>query len=410
MSSLSGMLTKPTIAPETEPGVTHHAVAWQGTKKMAIIDAPKPKVTNPGDAIIKVTSSCICGSDLHLYLNAMPGMEKNAIMGHEFMGIIESVGPDVKHFKPGDRVVSSFEMGCGKCFYCQRDIYSGCDSTNFSTTEEKLYGQHTAGFHGYTNLTGGHPGGQAQYAHVLYADVNLLKVPSNLPDKKVVLLSDILPTAWHANELGGVGKGDRVAIWGAGPVGILAAHCAFFRGAERVVLIDGVADRLQFAKTHIPRVETINNNEKKVPEALKQILGPDAPDVSIEAVGFHYCKSWVHKFEMATMLETDPSEVLNEIIYCTRKGGRIGVVGVYSGYTNHYNIGAFMEKGLSMAAGQTPVQKYWKDLLKYIEEGKLTPEMVITHDLPLSQAPEAYKSFNEKTDGCIKVVLHPWEE
>ncbi|EIE21552.1 GroES-like protein [Coccomyxa subellipsoidea C-169] len=373
-----------------------------------VIDVPKPKITNPGDAIIKVTSSAICGSDLHLYLNVIPGMEKNAVMGHEFMGIVESVGSDVKNIKPGDRVVSSFEMGCGQCFYCKRQIYSGCDCTNFSEVETKLYGHHTAGFHGYGTLTGGHPGGQAQFAHVLFADVNLLKVPSHLSDSKVLLLSDILPTAWHANELGGVGKGDRVAIWGAGPVGILAAHCAFFRGAERVVIIDEVADRLRFAKEKVPKVETLNFKEKKVPEALKEMMGPYAPDVSIEAVGIHYCKSWVHKFEMATMLETDPSETLNEIIFCTRKGGRIGVVGAYAGFTNHYNIGAFMEKGLTMAAGQTPVQKYWKDLLRWIEEGKLTPDMVITHELPLSKGPEAYKTFNDKTGGCVKVVLKPW--
>ncbi|PRW58268.1 glutathione-dependent formaldehyde dehydrogenase [Chlorella sorokiniana] len=286
------------------------------------------------DVVLRVTSTAICGSDLHLYTNAMPGMKKGDILGHEFI------------------------------------------------------------FFGYTHLTGGWDGGQAEYVRVPYADLNCLKV----------LLSDILPTAWHSNELGEVGPGDRVAIWGAGPVGLLAAHCAFARGAERVILIDKEEFRLKFAKERISmgRLETINFSQKKPYEALREMF-PDGtgPDVCIEAVGLHYTNSW----QTALKLETDPSDILNELIECCRKGGRIAVAGAYAGYCNHFNIGAFMEKCLTMRAGQTPVQKYWCKLLQMIEQGKLDPTFVITHRPMLEQASEAYRMFNDKTHGCIKVVM-----
>ncbi|KAK9908225.1 hypothetical protein WJX75_004550 [Coccomyxa subellipsoidea] len=386
------------------------AVCWEGKEKMVVREVPRPHLKEPTDVVIKVTSTCICGSDLHIYENVIPGMEPGDIMGHEFMGIVEEVGSDVKNSKKGDRAVVCFDIGCGKCFYCQRGLYSCCSVTNPSQMVCPLYGHKIGGFFGYSHITGGYPGGQAQYARVPFADVNLLKIPSNLPDKKVILLSDILPTAWHANELAGVGKGDRVAIWGAGPVGQLAAHCAFVRGADRVIIIDDVEYRLQYAKDHMPKIETIKFDKVKVPEELHKKFGTTtAPDVGIEAVGVHYAKSWVSKLEMATGLATDPSDMLNEIIYSVRKGGRIGVVGVYVGYTNHFNIGGFMEKGMSMAAGQTPCQKYWPHLLKLVQEGTLTPDMVITHELPLTKAPEGYEIFNKKEEHCVKVVMHPWE-
>jgi threonine dehydrogenase-like Zn-dependent dehydrogenase len=383
------------------------AVEWLGKKSVQVAERPVPMITDPCDAIIKVTSSAICGSDLHLYVNAMPGMTKHDVLGHEFMGIVEDVGPEVTKVKKGDKVVACFDLGCGHCFYCKRGLWSSCSVTNPSKEQEAMYGNTTAGFHGYSAMTGAYEGGQAQYARVIFADVNLLKIPQDAVDEKYLFLSDILPTAWHATELGEVGENDTVAIWGAGPVGILAAHCATARGAKRIIMIDNQKYRLDFAKSKIPRLELINFAEKKVLETLKEMTGGHGPDVAIEAVGFHYCKSWTHAIEMTLMMETDPSEMLNEMIVSVRKGGRISIVGVYAGFTNHFNIGAFMEKQLTMRGGQTPVQKYWHDLKTLIEKGVLDPTMVLTHTLPIEEGPEGYKIFNDKTDGCVKVVLKP---
>lgn len=387
------------------------AVHWYGKEDVRVLDTAVPQVTDPQDVVLKVTSTCICGSDLHLYEGAMPGMKKGDILGHEFMGVVEEIGPEVSGLQRGDRVVVSFDIACGACFYCKHQLFSGCDSTNPSKVQEAMYGHNTGGLFGYSHMTGGWDGGQAEYARVPLANTNCLKVPPGLPDDKVVLLSDILPTAWHACELGEVGHGDRVAIWGAGPVGLLAARCAFVRGATRVILIDQEEGRLEFAKKHIQGVQTINFTKKKPQQALREMF-PDgtAPDVCIEAVGMHYTTSWLHWFETALKLETDPSEILNELIYCVRKGGRISVIGAYAGYCNHYNIGAFMEKGLTMKAGQCPVQRYWHKLLDMIQEGKLDPSFVITHRPPLAEAAEAYKIFNSKAEGCIKVVMKTGSE
>jgi len=390
-------------------------VQWYGSKDMRVIEEFRPMVTDPEDVVIKVTSAAICGSDLHLYGGFMPGMKKGDIMGHENMGIVESVGPDVKSLKAGDRVVVAFDIACNHCTYCKKGAFSGCDNTNPSKEQEALYGHHTAGLFGYSHLTGGYPGGQAEFLRVPLADTNCLKIKEDaaeLSDDKLILISDVLATAWHANELGSVQSGDDVAIWGAGPVGILTAHCAQARGAARVVLIDQDDFRLNFARKKLPGIETINFNEKKTLDALHDMFQDEqgryvGVDVAIEAVGFHYANSWLHKIEMALKMENDPSETLNELIYAVRKAGRISVVGVYSGYCNHLNIGAFMEKGLTMAAGQTPVQKYWKKLLKMVRDGSLDPTMVITHHLPLEKAPAAYKMFDEKDDGCVKVILKP---
>jgi threonine dehydrogenase-like Zn-dependent dehydrogenase len=334
-------------------------------------------------------------------------MQKHDVMGHEFMGIVEDVGSDVKNIQKGDRVVCSFDLGCGQCRFCKDlKLFSCCDITNPSKEMEKLYGHRISGMHGYSHLTGGYEGGQACFARVPFADVNTLKLPKDIPDKHVILLSDVLPTAWWANELGDVGKGDIVAIWGAGPVGQLAAHCAQVRGAKQVILIDCVQYRLDFAKKNMPEVQTINFEKQNVKDALTEMTG-DGPDVGIEAVGFHYTKELSSKIQMGLKLETDPSDMLNEIIYCVRKGGRIGVVGVYAAKTNNYNIGAFMEKAMTMRAGQTPVQRYWHQLFQMVKDGILKPQMVITHELPLEKAPQGYKIFNEKEDGVVKIVMHP---
>ncbi|KAK9798563.1 hypothetical protein WJX73_007560 [Symbiochloris irregularis] len=384
------------------------AATWTGKKSVTVVKVPVPRITDPHDVIIKVTATAICGSDLHLYHGVMPGMQKGDQLGHEFMGIVEEVGPAVKTLKRGDRVVEAFDIACGSCSFCSEKLFSECDTTNPSADMEQMYGDRIAAFHGYSHLTGGVSGGQSEYARCHHGDVNLLKVPDSLTDMQVVLLSDILPTAWHATEMGEVRKGDVVAIWGAGPVGILAAMCSRHRGAARIILIDTVPHRLDFALSKLPYLEVIDASKHDVYTRLRELV-KEGPHVSIEAVGFHYTKSLVSKVEMMVGLQTDPPDMLNEMIVSTRKGGRISIVGAYAGFTNHFHIGAFMEKNLGMRGGQTPVQKYWHYLLSCIEKGELDPSQVITHTLPLSQAAEGYKMFDNKEEGCIKVVLLPHE-
>ncbi|GLC33166.1 hypothetical protein PLESTB_000363500 [Pleodorina starrii] len=393
-----------TVTSNKDPDHTMRAVCWEGPRKIVVEERPRPMITDPHDAVVRVTSTAICGSDLHLYLGSAPGMQKGDILGHEFMGIVETVGPEVRNVRPGDRVVASFDIACGGCRSCGHGAFSSCDITNPSKDQEMLYGARTAGLFGYAHVTGGYEGGQADYVRVPFADHDLIHVPEDLPDNKVLFLSDIMSTAWFATELGEVGPGKTVAIWGAGPVGILAAHSSQVRGADKVILIDNQQYRLDHAATKLPGLLTINFGKEKVKEALEQVV-PGGPDVCIEAVGFHYCKSTAHAAMVKTLMETDTADILNELIYCCRKGGTIACVGVYVGLTNGFNIGAFMEKGLTLKAGQTPVQKFWHKLLDMIKGGKLDPTIVITHELPVEDAPQAYKMFNDKTDGCIKVVL-----
>jgi len=391
---------------ENEPPMK--AVAWYGKQDMRMVDVQRPTITDPDDVVLKVTSTCICGSDLHLYLGYITGMQKGDIVGHEFMGIVEEVGPNVTKLQKGDRVVTCFDIGCGACNYCKHGMWSSCDTTNPSPTQESMYGHRTAGFFGYSHLLGAYDGGQADYVRVPLAEHNTLKVPEGVDDDKVILLSDILPTAWHANEMGEVSDGKTVAIWGAGPVGQLAAYCAFHRGASRVVIIDSEQYRLDYAQRHIKGVEVINYKDQKVDQTLRNMF-PEygGPDVAIDAVGVHYAKTMIHTVEQKLMLETDPADTINELIRCVRKGGMISVVGAYAAYTNHFNLGGFMEKGLTIRGGQTPCQRYWPTLMEKVMSGALDPTFVITHRLPLEDAPRAYKIFNNKEDGCIKVVLKP---
>ncbi|WIA30950.1 hypothetical protein OEZ86_000999 [Tetradesmus obliquus] len=398
------------VAAKTHPDAKMHAVSWMGSHNMQVKEVPRPMVTDPADVLLRVTNTAICGSDLHLYVHGMPSMKSGDVLGHEFMGVVEEVGDAVTKVKRGDRVLVAFDIACGHCFFCNHGYQSSCDSTNPSKVQEAMYGQAAGGFFGYSHLTGGYQGGQADFVRVPFGDVNCLKVPDGLADHDALFLTDILPTAWHANEMGEVHEGDVVAIWGAGPVGILAAHCAQHRGARRVIMIDSVQDRLDFVKRKLPGVETLNFKEKETVSALREMTANEpgrGPDVVIEAAGFHYSKSWLHAIEMKLQLETDTADMLNEMITAVRKGGRISIVGVYIGFVNHLNIGAFMEKQLTMRGGQTPVQRYWPTLLPKVQAGELVPSMVITHVLPLEQAPKGYKIFNEKSDGCIKVVLQP---
>lgn len=408
MASLEQAVPVVPIEPKVDPNHLMQAAEWHGKKSVQLNkDRPRPLITHPADAILRITSTCICGSDLHLYVGSMPGMQPGDVLGHEFMGVIHEVGPDVKNFRKGDRVVACFDIGCGKCFFCEGlKLHSCCDYTNPSKEEQQMYGDRTAGFFGYSHMTGGWQGGQADFTRVPLADINLLKVPVDMPEEKVILLSDILPTAWHANELGEVGKGDNVAIWGAGPVGILAAHVAKVRGADKVILIDEFEYRLKHAKSKLPYLITINFKNEKVYETIRKVL-PLGPDVGIDAVGMHYARSVAHKVEVAIGAETDTSEVLNEVIYNVRKGGRVSIIGAYGGYTNHFNVGAFMEKSQTLRGGQTPCQRYWPTLLPMVCNGELDPTIVITHHAPLDQAPHLYQIFNDKQDGCIKVVMHP---
>jgi len=378
-------------------------VEWQGNKDVKIVERPKPMITEPQDCVVKITASTICGSDLHLYHNEFSGMHKGDILGHEFMGIIESVGSEVKNFKVGDRVVISAIIADGKCYYCQNQLFSCCDTTNPSKEMEQLYGHRTAGIFGYSQLTGGYDGGQAEFVRVPYADVNCLKVPDNLSDEKVLFLSDIVCTGWHANELGGVKEGQTVAVWGCGPVGLMALAWAKFLGAKRIIAIDGVDYRLQMAKQKLG-AEIIDITKQDVIKTIQESV-PNGPDVCIDAVGFRFPKGLFQKIQRTIKLETDTSDILSEAIYCVRKGGTVSVVGDYLAYANQFPIGAFMEKGLTMAGGQVHVQKYWKQLLEYIQTGKFDPTFVITHTMPLEKADIAYRMFDQKEDGMVKVVL-----
>ncbi|KAJ3040706.1 hypothetical protein HDV00_010599 [Rhizophlyctis rosea] len=397
-----------TITPIRDTERTMKALEWHGTRDMRVIERPVPKVTDPGDVILKVTATAICGSDLHMYLNYTPGLRRGDVVGHEFMGIVEDAGSGVKNIRKGDRVVTAFDIGCTSCQFCSKHkLFSSCDNTNDSVKQEALYGHKTAGMFGYTHLTGGWDGGQAQYVRVPFADTNTLKLPDSLPDKKALFLSDILPTGWHAAEMGEVGEGQTVAIWGCGPVGMLAAASSHYKKAGRIILIDQEQYRLDYAKKHLPYVETINIRDRSALEQLREMV-PHGPDVAIEAVGFHYARSPMHRAQMLVGIETDPSEILNEMIMAVRKGGLISIVGVYVGLTNGFNIGAFMEKGLRMAGGQTPVQRYWPTLLPLVESGELDPSFVVTHEVPLEKGPEMYKIFNDKMDNCVKVMLRPF--
>jgi threonine dehydrogenase-like Zn-dependent dehydrogenase len=397
---------------KSDPSKTMQAVSWNGNQKVSVSTYAKPMVTDAKDVIVQITSTAICGSDLHLYRGCVAGMKSGQILGHENMGIVEDVGPDVKNIRKGDRVVVAFCLACGECYFCNKGLFSCCDNTNPSATQEKLFGCRTAGLLGHPELMGGFSGGQAEYLRVPFADVNCLVLPneSEMPDEKVLFLSDILPTAWHGCELAKVGQGDVVAIWGSGPVGILTAQCAFARGARRVILVEKIAYRLEFAKRAVKGIETVDASKEAGENQVLQLCRDEpagAPDCVIECVGMHYAHSAVHRMEMATGLETDSPEALNAALVAVRKGGRVGVIGAYGGFANHFNLGALMEKSLFIATGQCPVQNYWKELLEKVKRNELNPSVVVTHHLPLNEAPNAYKMFDDKTDEVIKVVLHP---
>jgi threonine dehydrogenase-like Zn-dependent dehydrogenase len=388
------------------------ALCWHGSKDVRIDNVPDPQLKDPTDVIIRITASGICGSDLHLYDGFMPTMHSGDILGHEPMGVVVEVGSAVKKLKKGDRVVVPFTIACGNCFFCDKTLYSCCDNSNPNAEmAKKVMGHSPSGLFGYSHLLGGFPGGQAEFLRVPYADVGPLKIESDLPDEKVLFLSDIFPTGYMAAENCGIEPGDTVAVWGCGPVAQFAIQSAWMFGAGRVIAIDRVPERLGMAQ-EIGRAETINFEKVDVYETLQEMTKGRGPDRCIDAVGCeaHATGSFdaiVDNLKTSVKLGTDRAHVLRETIRCCRKGGTISVPGAYVGFPDKIPFGAFMNKGLTLKTGQTHMQRYMKPLLAKIEQGLIDPSFVITHRVKLEDAPEAYKTFRDKKDGCIKVVIKP---
>ena len=388
------------------------ALCWHGTRDVRVDTVPDPRIEDPGDIIVKITSTAICGSDLHLFDGFMPTMEPGDVLGHEPMGIVEEVGSAVAKFKKGDRVVVPFTISCGKCFFCQRTEFSLCDESNRNAEmARKVMGQSPAGLFGYSHMLGAYSGGQAQYLRVPYADVGPIKIESGLPDEQVLFLSDIFPTGYMAAENTQLEKGDTVAVWGCGPVAQFTIQSLWMLGAGRVIAIDTVPERLEMARTQ-GRAETIDFMKQDVYETLMEMTKGRGPDRCVDAVGAesHGAASldaMMDKVKAAVMLETDRPHVLRQAIMCCRKGGTISVPGVYIGFPDKLPFGALMNKALTIKTGQTHVQRYLAPLLKRIEDGQINPSFVITHVRPLTDAPEMYETFRDKKDNCIKVVLKP---
>ncbi|KAH9937092.1 GroES-like protein [Fomitopsis serialis] len=389
-----------------QDGSTMKALAWFGARDVRLIDAPIPDISEPDDVILRITGTTICGSDLHLYNGEIVNLQKGDILGHEFMGVVDAIGPNVKNLQVGQRVVSSFQIACGDCEYCKQKLSSFCDRTNPSSLQNAMYGHRDAGFFGYSHFTGGFAGGQAEYVRVPKGNVNLLPIPEGVSDERALYLSDVLPTSYHAVFDTGVTEGDVVGVWGLGPIGQCVAKWALAKGAKRVIGVDRVPERLAFAK-NVLGIETIDFSEHKDVVKRFQEVAPGGLDVAIDAGTFHQPKSILHKVEKALMLETDVSEIVNEMIMSVKKGGSCGIIAAYAGYTNHFNIGALMEKGVRLIGnGQAPVHKYWKEILyDWIIPGKFDPAFMITHRVPIDDFVELYEAFDKRQNGVEKVFV-----
>lgn len=377
-------------------GLTYRGPSW-----VRVEQHPEPRLEHPNDAIVRVTRATICGSDLHLYRGLIPDTRVGSIFGHELTGVVEEIGPTVKHLAPGDRVVVPFNIACGTCFFCQRERTSACDNTNPLSSV-------VGGVLGYSHTTGGYQGGQAERVRVPFADVGPMKIPDDLSDEDVLFLSDIIPTGYQAAEMGDIGPEDTVAVFGSGPVGLFAQRSAWILGARRVIAIDCVGYRLEFARAH-NQVETVNFAE--VPDVvthLREMTDGRGPDVCIDAVGLEASGSTLHTvLGRKLMLEAGSPVALNWAIDAVRRGGRVSVVGVYGPPWNLVNIGAAMNKGLTMKGGQCDVKRYMPHLLEHIRKGRFEPRALITHRVPLEAAPEMYRLFSRREDGILKAVLVP---
>jgi threonine dehydrogenase-like Zn-dependent dehydrogenase len=390
------------------------ATCWMGPKQVEVQDVPDPKILNHRDAIVRVTSTAICGSDLHLYNGFIPTMEKGDILGHEFMGEVVEVGPGAaSELSVGDRVVVPFPIACGACNACENGLYSVCENSNPNAgMQEKLYGFPTAGIFGYSHLTGGFAGGQAEYVRVPFADVGPLKIENDsLTDEQVLFLTDILPTGFMGAELCDIQPGDVIAVWGAGPVGLLAAVSARLLGAERVVVIDRFPYRLQMAAEHAG-ADVINYDDTDVNDALEDLTGGRGPDGCVDAVGLeaHHGSLPIQAYDrlkQAVKSETERPHALRQAITSCRSGGTVSVMGVYGGMVDKFPMGAVMNRSLTIKAGQCHVHRYLQPLLERIENGELDPTFIITHRMSLDEAPDGYSTFLAKEDDCVKVVLTP---
>jgi threonine dehydrogenase-like Zn-dependent dehydrogenase len=386
------------------------AICWEGKRNVRIEEVPDPTIIDSRDAIVRVTSTAICGSDLHLYNGFIPTMEHGDILGHEFMGEVVETGRSVKNLKTGDRVVVPFSIACGECFMCRRDLFSCCENSNPNAAmAEKLWGHSPAGAFGFSHLLGGFAGGQAQYARVPFADVGPLKVPDGIPDEQALFLSDIFPTGYMGADMCGIQPGDVIAVWGAGPVGLFAMASATLLGAERVIAIDRFPYRLALARERLNVSETINYAEEDVLERLKELTGGRGPDACIDAVGMeahgHAPMYAYDRVKQALMLETDRPIALREAIQACRNGGTVSVIGVYGGFIDRFPMGSLMNRSLTIRTGQCHVQRYMRPLLERIHRGEIDPSFVITHRLRLEDAPSGYEMFLHKRDNCEKVVL-----
>ncbi len=388
------------------------AICWYDKNDVQVEHVPDPTLLNPRDAVIKITCTAICGSDLHLYNGLIPTMKAGDILGHEFMGEVVEVGHAVKNLRVGDRVVVPFPIACGACFFCTNELFSLCENSNPNAwMAEKMWGHSPAGIFGYSHMLGGYAGGQAEYARVPFADVGPIKIPDGLSDEQVLFLSDIFPTGYMAAENCDIKPGDTIAVWGCGPVGQFAIKSAGMLGAERVIAIDRFPERLRMARERAGAETTINYEEEDVYDTLMSLTGGRGPDACIDAVGMEAHAPGVFgaydRVKQAVMLETDRPTVLRQAMMACRSGGTVSIPGVYGGFIDKVPFGSIMNRALTIKTGQTHVQRYMRPLLERIERGQIDPSFVITHRLRLDEAPRGYETFLHKQDECIKVVLKP---
>lgn len=387
------------------------ALCWHGKNDIRCDTVPDPKIQHPKDVIIQVSSCAICGSDLHIFDGVIPGMEAGDVLGHETMGQVVEVGQDVSNLKVGDRVVVPFTISCGECFFCKRGFFSGCERTNPNyKIAEKMWGHSPAGLFGYSHILGGYAGGQAEYLRVPYANVGPVKVPEHLNDEQVLFLSDIFPTGYMAAENCGIQNGDTIAVWGCGPVGLFAIRCAFMLGAGRVIAIDTVPERLALAEQCGAII--VDFKKEDIYDRIQDLTDGRGADACIDAVGTEASAtgsidSIIDRVKVATFMGTDRPHVLRQAINCCRNFGTISIVGVYGGFLDKIPMGSAINRGLTFKMAQTPVQKYLPHLLEKVENGDIDLSFVITHRAALADGPELYKTFRDKVDGCVKVVLHP---